>query len=104
MYLEVTAEMCLCLTMEVMLENWMGDIFFFQSVSERLRFSRIHTEYVLMIQVLLFKDNTIENFLQCHAVCFFTVFVTSISPTSLASHVFVVLFVSNRLYYPVSTT
>lgn len=63
--------MCLCLTMEVMLENWMGDIFFFQSVFERLYFSRIHTEYVLMIQVLLFKDNnTIENFLLYNGVCF----------------------------------
>lgn len=85
--LEVAAEICFCLAMEVMLENWMADIFFFQSVLERFYFSRTHWKYVLMIQVLLFKDNnTIENFLQNNAVCFFMVFVTppSSAPRSLA--------------------
>lgn len=38
---------------------------------ERLYFSCIHTEYVLMIQVLLFKhSNTIENVLWYNAICF----------------------------------
>lgn len=55
--LEVAAEICLRLAMEVMLGNWMGDIFFFQSVLERLYFSRIYFKYVLMIQVMPFKDN-----------------------------------------------
>lgn len=44
------------------------------SAYERLDFSCIHTEYVLMIQVLLFKDSdTIENFLQHNVVCFHAV-------------------------------
>lgn len=46
--------------------------FFLQSVFERLHFSCIHSEYVLMIQVVLFKDNnTIGNFLPYNAVCFY---------------------------------
>lgn len=56
--LELAAEIRLRLAMEVMLGNWMGDIFFFQSVLERLYFSRIYFKYVLMIQFCPSKTTT----------------------------------------------
>lgn len=94
---EVAAEICSRLAIEMMLGNSMGDIFFSQSVFERLCvcvwgfFPLCSRRSTFWIQVMLFRYNsTIKNFLQYSAICFSRL-LSLLSSNELSIHYLLVL-------------